>query len=58
MSRPRPPRRRQRLEFWGNPWTWPVRPPTDRGAWICACLTFAVGLIAFTVRGARQSIRD
>jgi hypothetical protein len=46
------------LEFWRSPWTWPVRPPTDRGAWICACLVYAVGLLAFAVRGARQSIRD
>jgi hypothetical protein len=46
------------LEFWRNPWTWPVRPPDDRGAWICACLVFVAGLLAFTIRGARQIIRD
>jgi hypothetical protein len=36
-------------QAWRNPWTWPVRPPTDRGAWICAALVFAVGLGAFSV---------
>ena len=38
-----------------SPWTWPVRPPADRGAWICAALVFAAGLAAVTVRGARVS---
>jgi len=46
------------LEFWRNPWTWPVRPPTDRGAWICAVAVFAVGLLAFTIRGARGRLSD
>jgi hypothetical protein len=46
------------LEFWRNPWTWPVRPPTDRGAWICAAVVFAVGLLAFTARGARSRLAD
>jgi hypothetical protein len=46
------------LEAWTNPWTWPVRPPTDRGAWICASLVFAVGLLAFTLRGARARLAD
>ena len=41
------------LQSWTNPWTWPVRPPADRGAWLCACAVFAVGLVAFTIRGAR-----
>jgi hypothetical protein len=41
------------LEAWRSPWVWPVRPPADRGAWICAGLVFAAGLLAFTVRGAR-----
>ena len=45
-------------EAWRNPWTWPVRPPLDRGAWICASLVFAVGLVAFTVRGARTRLAD
>ena len=43
---------------WRNPWTWPVRPPADRGAWICAVLVFAVGLAAVTFRGARTSLAD
>jgi hypothetical protein len=46
------------VEFWRNPWTWPVRPPADRGAWICASVVFAVGLLAFTVRGARTRLAD
>jgi hypothetical protein len=46
------------LEAWTNPWTWPVRPPTDRGAWICASAVFAVGLLAFTFRGARTRLTD
>ena len=29
------------LEAWRSPWTWPVRPPADRGAWICAAAVFA-----------------
>src|ERR1700684_3775748 len=29
------------IEAWRSPWTWPARPPTDRGAWICAALVFA-----------------
>lgn len=45
-------------EAWRNPWTWPVRPPTDRGAWICAVLVFAVGLGAFTLRGGRTRLAD
>ena len=46
------------LEAWRNPWTWPVRPPDDRGAWICAAVVFAAGLAAFTVRGARTAPAD
>ena len=46
------------LQSWTNPWTWPVRPPDDRGAWICAAVVFAAGLAAFTVRGARTSLAD
>jgi hypothetical protein len=46
------------IEAWRNPWTWPVRPPADRGAWICAALIFAVGLTAVTFRGARTSLAD
>jgi hypothetical protein len=46
------------VEAWRNPWTWPARPPADRGAWICAALVFAVGLGAFTLRGARTRLAD
>jgi hypothetical protein len=35
------------------PLIWPARPPTDRGGWIAAMVVFAVGLIAFTINGAR-----
>jgi hypothetical protein len=43
---------------WTTPWTWPARPPHDRGAAICAALVFGVGLMLVTVRGARDSLRD
>ena len=46
------------LQAWRSPWLWPVRPPADRGAWICAGLVFAAGLLAFTVRGPRTSPAD
>jgi hypothetical protein len=42
------------LEAWTAPWTWPVRPPADRGAWICACTAFATGLL--TIRGPRTRL--
>jgi hypothetical protein len=38
---------------YSEPLTWPARPPTDRGGWIIAMVVFAVGLIAFTIRGPR-----
>jgi hypothetical protein len=46
------------LQSWTNPWTWPVCPPSDRGAWLCACAVFAAGLAAFTIRGARTRLAD
>jgi len=46
------------LQAWRAPWTWPVRPPADRGAWICASAVFAVGLLLFTVRGPRTRLSD
>ena len=46
------------LEAWRAPWTWPVRPPADRGAWICACAVFAAGLLLFTIRGPRIRLSD
>jgi hypothetical protein len=45
-------------QAWRNPWTWPVRPPADRGAWICAALVFAAGLAAVAVKGARTTLAD
>lgn len=46
------------LELWRAPWTWPVRPPADRGAWIAASAVLAVGLLLFTVRGPRTRLSD
>jgi hypothetical protein len=46
------------LQAWTAPWTWPVRPSADRGAWICASLVFAAGLLLFTVRGPRVRLSD
>jgi hypothetical protein len=46
------------LELWRAPWAWPVRPAADRGAWICASVVFAVGLLLFTVRGPRTRLSD
>jgi hypothetical protein len=45
-------------QAWHSPWTWPGRPPADRGAWICAALVFGAGLAAATLRGARTSLAD
>jgi hypothetical protein len=38
---------------YSEPLTWPTRPPADRGGWIAAMGVFAIGLIAFAVRGPR-----
>ena len=46
------------LEAWRAPWAWPVRPPADRGAWICASVVLAAGLLLFTVRGPRTHLSD
>jgi hypothetical protein len=46
------------LESWTAPWTWPARPPADRGAWICASLVFAAGPLLFTVLGPRTRLSD
>jgi hypothetical protein len=46
------------LGAWTTPWTWPVRPPANRGAWICACAVFAVGLVLFTILGPRTRLSD
>ena len=39
------------LEAWTAPVDLAVGPPADRGAWTCASLVFAVGLLLFTVLG-------
>ena len=46
------------LASWTSPWTWPGRAPGDRGAWICACLCLAAGLLLFTIRGPRTQLSD
>jgi hypothetical protein len=46
------------LEAWTAPWTWPVRPPADRGAWICAGAVFAAALLLFTILGPRTRLSD
>jgi hypothetical protein len=46
------------LQAWTAPWTWPVRPPADRGAWICAGAVFAASLLLFTVRGPHTRLSD
>jgi hypothetical protein len=43
---------------WTTPWAWPTRPPHDLGGALCAGAVFAAGLLATTVRGARESVRD
>ncbi len=46
------------LQAWRAPWAWPVRPPADRGAWICASVVFATGLLLFTIHGPRTRLTD
>ncbi len=46
------------LQSWTAPWTWPVRPPADRGAWLWASAVFAVSLLLFTIRGPRARLTD
>ena len=46
------------LESWTAPSTWPVRPPADRGAWICASVAFAGGLLLLTILGPRTRLSD
>lgn len=41
-----------------TPWIWPARPPHDVGAAICGGLVFAAGMVAITVRGARDSVGE
>ncbi len=40
---------------WTTPWLWPSRPPHDTGAAIAATTVLAVGLLAITVLGPRES---
>jgi hypothetical protein len=42
----------------GTPWIWPARPPHDVGGALCAGVVFAAGLVAITVRGARDRLTD
>src|SRR6185369_15642410 len=37
-----------------TPWIWPARPPHDVGGALCAAVVFAAGLVAVTLRGARE----
>ncbi|HUN32397.1 MAG TPA: hypothetical protein VMU95_10255 [Trebonia sp.] len=41
------------IAHYTEPYTWASRPPADRGGWIAALVAFAVGLVAFTIRGPR-----
>ena len=45
-------------EAWRAPWTWPARPPADRGGWIAAVTVLAVALLAYTLRGPRTRPSD
>jgi hypothetical protein len=45
-------------EAWSAPWTWPARPPADRGGWIAAVTVLAVALLAYTLRGPRTRPSD
>jgi hypothetical protein len=37
-----------------TPWLWPARPTTDVGGAVCAGLVFTAGMLAITLRGARD----
>ncbi|MGH3252015.1 MAG: hypothetical protein ACRDOI_38210 [Trebonia sp.] len=45
-------------DAWSAPWTWPARPPADRGGWIAAAAVLAVALLAYTLRGPRTRPGD
>jgi hypothetical protein len=40
------------------PWTWPARPPMDRGGWIAAMAVLVAALIVYTIRGPRIITSD
>jgi hypothetical protein len=42
---------------WTTPWIWPARPPQDLRGVLCAYGVFAVGIVAVTLLGARDSNR-
>jgi hypothetical protein len=46
------------IEAWSAPWTWPARPPSDRGGWIAAATVLTVALLAYTLRGPRTRPSD
>jgi hypothetical protein len=46
------------IDAWSAPWTWPARPPADRGSWIAAVTVLAVALLAYTLRGPRTRPSD
>lgn len=41
-----------------TPWVWPARPSHDVGGAICAGLVFVAGIVAITVRGARDPLGE
>ena len=41
---------------WTTPWVWPVRPPHDRGAAICAALVLMAGMAVVAACGARDAV--
>jgi hypothetical protein len=45
-------------EAWSAPWTWPARPPADRGGWVAAVTVLVVALLAYTLRGPRTRPSD
>jgi hypothetical protein len=42
-------------ETWHTPWIWVARPPSDRGAWLCASLVLVAGVLLIAVRGPRAT---
>jgi hypothetical protein len=45
-------------EAWNAPWTWPARPPADRGGWVAAVTVLAAALLGYTLRGPRTRPSD